>query len=42
MDNKGSNFLRLISSIKEAIDVEIVALFLNKIIKLHKEESFYH
>lgn len=41
-DNQGSNFESLISSIKEAIDVEIVALFLNKVIKLRKEESFNH
>lgn len=42
VDNKSSNFASLISSIKEAINVESVALFLNKIIKLCKEKSFYH
>lgn len=40
--DKGSNFLSLIYSMKEALDVEILALFLSKIIKVCKEEPFYH
>lgn len=31
--NNGSNFESLLSSIEEAIDVEIIALFLNQINK---------